>query len=107
MEGEVARVGEAHRLGNLGGGEVGIGEQGLRPLDALWITYWCGESPVSALNERAKWYGLTWAAPAISASVSFPGRLSFMQSVARSTARLEMSLPHSVFRLERRPSEEW
>jgi len=43
-----------------------------------WITYWCGDSPVAALNERAKWWGLMCAAPAISSSVSFLGRLSFM-----------------------------
>jgi hypothetical protein len=23
----------------------------------LWTTYWCGENPVLALNERAKWWG--------------------------------------------------
>jgi hypothetical protein len=43
-----------------------------------WMTYWCGESPVAVLNERAKWTGLMCSSPAISGSVSFLGRLSFM-----------------------------
>jgi hypothetical protein len=33
---------------------------------------------MAALNERAKWSGLMCATPAISASVSFLWRLSFM-----------------------------
>src|SRR5262245_51469256 len=29
------------------------------------MTYWCGGSPVDALNRRAKWQALRWAAAAI------------------------------------------
>ena len=78
MVGEVARVGEAYRLGHLRDGEAGAREQGFRPFDAPVDDVLVRREPGDCLERACEVVGLMCAAPAISSSVSLRERLSFM-----------------------------
>jgi hypothetical protein len=76
--GEVAGVGETYRHGDLCYGKVGAQEQCLRPLDALLDHVLVRGESGDCLERAGEVVRLMCTAPAMSSSVSFPGRLSFM-----------------------------